>query len=109
MIEVIQCLSEPRRLEILTLLRDQEMAAGEIADHFAGTRQATSHHLKLLERAELVSVRSIGTRRIYRANREGLRPLREFLENFWAGKLARLKQTVEANDAPTPRSSDARH
>ena len=96
MLEVLQALADPRRLEILTLLRDRELTAGEIAQRFVGTRQATSHHLRILHEAQVLTVRTEGTRRYYRANGEALRELRDFLDSFWREKLVSLKHAVES-------------
>jgi DNA-binding transcriptional ArsR family regulator len=92
----IDAIAEPRRREILHLVRDQEMAAGRIAAHFDVTRQAVSQHLRILHDAGLVSERRDGTRRIYRARPEGLAELRSFLDEFWSERLEALRREVEA-------------
>ena len=94
----IEAIVEPRRREILRLVRDQEMTAGRIAAHFDVTRQAISQHLRVLHGAGLVSERRDGTRRIYRVRPEGLVELRAFLDDFWSGRLERLKREVEAEE-----------
>jgi DNA-binding transcriptional ArsR family regulator len=91
----IQALAEPRRREILELIRDGELTAGEIASGFDVSRPAISQHLGVLKEAGLVSERREGTRRFYRARPEGLRELREFLEGFWAFSLDKLKREAE--------------
>ena len=92
---VIQALSEPRRREILQLVRDRELPAGEIAAGFDVTRPAISQHLTVLRNAGLVSERREGTRRLYRARPEGLAELRSFLDGFWEDRLERLKLAAE--------------
>ena len=92
---VVQALSEPRRREILRLVRDRERAAGEIAAHFDVTRPTVSQHLTLLKNAGLISERREGTRRLYRARPEGLAELRSFLDGFWEDGLERLKAAAE--------------
>ena len=59
------------------------------------SRPAVSHHLKLLKTAGLVRDRAEGTRRIYRANPDGLAELRAQLDRFWNQSLANFKQLVE--------------
>ena len=93
----IDAIAEPRRREILGLVRDRELAAGEIAAHFDVTRQAVSQHLRNLRDAGLVSERRDGTRRIYRARPEGLAELRAFLDDFWGAHLEVLKREVETH------------
>jgi DNA-binding transcriptional ArsR family regulator len=91
----LKALAEPRRRAILTLVRDEELSAGEIARQFDVTRPAISQHLGVLKEAGLVSERRDGTRRFYRARPEGLRELQRFLEQFWKEGLQRLKEAAE--------------
>ncbi len=95
---VLQAIAEPRRREIMMLIRTNELASGDIAAHFDVTRPAISQHLQVLTTAGLVSVRKDGTRRIYQARPEGLADLRAFLESFWDNRLLRLKQAAEAEE-----------
>jgi DNA-binding transcriptional ArsR family regulator len=95
---VLQAIAEPRRREILMLIRTSELASGEIAAHFDVTRPAISQHLQVLTAAGLVNVRKDGTRRLYQARPEGLTDLRAFLESFWDDRLLRLKQEAEAEE-----------
>jgi DNA-binding transcriptional ArsR family regulator len=92
---VLHALGEPRRLEILRLVRDRELPAGAIAERFDVTRPAISQHLTVLKRAGLVSERRDGARRLYRARPEGLAELRDFLDGFWASRLEQLKVAAE--------------
>jgi DNA-binding transcriptional ArsR family regulator len=92
---VVQAISEPRRREILRLVRDRELSAGEIAARFEVTRPAISQHLTVLKNAGLVSERRAGTRRLYRARPEGLAELQSFLDGFWEVGLERLKTAAE--------------
>ena len=91
----IQALAEPRRREILQLIRDHEMTAGAIASGFDVSRPAISQHLGVLKEAGLVTERREGTRRFYRARPEGLKELKEFLEGFWTFSLQQLKREAE--------------
>lgn len=93
-----RAIAEPRRRQILALVRDGELTAGEIAAHFEVTRPAVSQHLTVLKEAGLVSERRDGTRRIYRARPEGLVELRTFLEAFWDQRLASLKLEAERRE-----------
>ena len=95
---VVHAISDPRRREILELVRHQEVAAGEIAARFDVTRPAISQHLTVLKKAGLVSERRQGTRRLYRARPEGLVELRSFLDGFWEDRLDRLKLAAEQEE-----------
>jgi DNA-binding transcriptional ArsR family regulator len=97
--EQLRALAGARRRQILELVRDRELSAGQIADHFEVTRPAISQHLTVLKSAGLVAERRDGTRRIYRANPSGFAGLLQFIERFWVTGLARLKTEAEAEAA----------
>lgn len=94
----LKAIAAPRRLQILALVRDGELSAGEIAAQFEVTRPAVSQHLNVLKEAGLVSERRNGTKRLYRARPEGLAPLRAFLEEFWEPRLETLKREAEREE-----------
>ena len=97
--DVIGAIVEPRRREILSLVRYTEMPAGEIAARFGDvTRPAISQHLRVLKEAGLLSERRDGTRRLYRARPEGLASLREFLDAFWDERLEVLRYEAESEE-----------
>ena len=94
----LKALAEPRRREILKLVRNRERTASEIATHFPISRPAISQHLRTLEDAHLVSVRIDGTRRWYRARPEGLGELRRWVESMWTDNLRDLKRAAEREE-----------
>ena len=94
----LQAIAQPRRREILRLIKDREMTSGTIASHFDVTGPAVSQHLAVLREAGLVSERREGTKRIYRIRREALVELRAFLEEFWDDRLDRLGLEAEAEE-----------
>jgi len=96
-VEAARALAEPRRRDILRLVRDEEQSAGAIASHFDVSRPAISQHLGVLKSAGLLDERRDGTRRLYRVRPEGFAELREFLDDFWGEGLARLKSAAEAD------------
>jgi DNA-binding transcriptional ArsR family regulator len=96
--EVFRALAEPRRRQILRLVTHFELAAGEIAGTFEVSRTAVSQHLTVLKNAGLLDERRDGTRRLYRARREGLAALRGYLEDMWSESLDVARALVE-NDA----------
>jgi DNA-binding transcriptional ArsR family regulator len=95
----LHALAEPRRREILALVREDELSAGEIASRFPVSWPAISQHLGVLKGAGLVAERREGTRRLYRARPEGLVELRDYLDAFWAAGLDRLKREAEREEA----------
>ena len=52
--QTLRALADPTRREILTLLRQKKLSAGEICDHFSVTGAAVSRHLSVLKEADLV-------------------------------------------------------
>lgn len=108
--EIFRALQTPRRRDILRLVWDHEMSAGEIYRRQRNvTFGAISQHLRVLERSGLVRKRDEGTFRYYAANKENVGPLREFLEEMWNSSLYRLKIHAELEEARRgPRSRKRR-
>lgn len=52
--DTFKALSDPTRREILNLLKDGPMAAGDIVEHFQMTGATISHHLSILKSAGLI-------------------------------------------------------
>lgn len=52
---VFKALNDPIRREILELLKESDMNAGEIADRFDISKPSISHHLDILKQAGLVT------------------------------------------------------
>ncbi len=96
--DALRAIAEPRRREILWLVRMREMPAGEIAAHFAVTRPAISQHLRVLRDAGLIVERREGTHRYYRASPDGLAQLKSELAWLWDDRLARIKALAEAEE-----------
>ena len=65
---IFRALNDPTRREILKLLRDRDMTAGEIAQQFEMTKPSISHHLDILKQAGLVSATKKGQFIIYSLN-----------------------------------------
>ena len=93
---MLRALADPRRREIIHLVRFNERSAGEIASHFDVSRPAISQHLTVLRQAGLVTERRSGNHRLYRARPEALTELRAYIEQFWTDHLDRLKTAAEA-------------
>ena len=65
---VWSALSDATRREILTMLRDGDMTAGEIADRFALSKPTVSHHLNILKQAGLITGEKRAQTITYRLN-----------------------------------------
>lgn len=98
--KVIEALTSPIRREILSLIWDRELPAGQIAGTFDVTKPTVSQHLGVLRQAGLVTCRVAGTSRRYRAKREVLRGLHAALGD--SGKW------VNADGIPERDLADAR-
>lgn len=97
-VEVFEAIAQPTRREILRLLTDGELSAGEVARRFDVTQPAISQHLKVLRETGLVTQRREATRRLYRIRREGLGDLHGFLTELLPSGLEKLKQAAEAEE-----------
>jgi DNA-binding transcriptional ArsR family regulator len=97
--EQIRALAHPGRRAMLRLVWDAERPATELAETAGLSKSATSQHLKLLRDAGLVTVRTDGNRRLYRADLGRVAEVAAFLDAFWAEPLARLKRAAEPGGA----------
>jgi DNA-binding transcriptional ArsR family regulator len=100
----IAALSNPRRREILRLVWTAERSAGDIAKAFDVSWPAVSQNLRVLKEAGLITERRVGTSRMYRADREALRPLESYLRGMWSRNVDRLRLLAEAEERRTSKS-----
>lgn len=84
-----------RRAILARLVKEGPLPVGELAREFPMSRPAISQHLRVLKRANLVTDRAHGTRRLYAVNPEALAALRTYFERFWTEALAAFKRRVE--------------
>ena len=78
---VFKAISDPTRREILKLLNDKDLSAGEIAEHYDISKPALTKHLNILREAELVSSEKQGNFVIYSIN---VTVLQQALSGFMA-------------------------
>jgi DNA-binding transcriptional ArsR family regulator len=91
---ILDAIVSPRRREILRLVWDRELSAGEIASRFEISWPAVSQNLGVLLKAGLVTERREANRRFYRAKPQALGSLRAAVEEMWAQDLGRLQRAV---------------
>ena len=92
----LAAVASPRRREILRLIWDHEVAAGEIHRAMPDvTFGAVSLQLRALSQAGLVTSRAERQHRYYRADREACGPIGQLLEQAWGDALWRLKLLAE--------------
>jgi DNA-binding transcriptional ArsR family regulator len=95
---VFEVLAEPRRRQILDLLRTDEHAVNELAEALGLPQPTVSKHLRTLREAGLVAVRSDAQRRLYRLRIEPLRELDGWLAPYrqlWEKRLDALEQHLD--------------
>ncbi|MFI9559627.1 ArsR/SmtB family transcription factor [Nonomuraea endophytica] len=86
-------LADPTRRAILARLRAGEATVSELAEPFAMSQPAISKHLKVLERAGLISRGRDAQRRPCRLEARPLKEATDWLENyrdFWQESYQRL-------------------
>lgn len=94
--EQLDAMVDPRRRQILQLLKTREMPAGEIAAQFSDiSRPAVSQHLRVLRDSKLVRDRRVGTSRLYRTDPAGMDDVRRYFSEFWDDRIERLKSEAE--------------
>ncbi|TYP91706.1 transcriptional regulator, ArsR family [Fodinibius salinus] len=65
---LFKALSDPTRRNILQMLQDRDLSAGEIANEFDISKPSISHHLDILKQAELISGERDGQFILYSIN-----------------------------------------
>jgi len=79
---VFKALNAPTRREILELLKEKEMTAGEIAEQFNMSWPSISHHLDLLKQAKLVEAEKEGQYIYYSLNTTVLDEILKWVMQF---------------------------
>jgi len=99
--DTFAALADPTRRAILTRLADGEATVNELAEPFPITVQAVSKHLKVLERAGLITRGRSAQLRPSRLHGARLGEAVEWLETyrpFWQERLDRLDERLQAPD-----------
>ena len=65
---IFKALNDPTRRQILELLQERDMTAGEIVERFSISCPSISHHLDLLKQAKLVTAEKDGQYVYYSLN-----------------------------------------
>jgi DNA-binding transcriptional ArsR family regulator len=105
-------LADPTRRAILSRLASGEASVNELAQPFAMSLPAVSKHLKVLERAGLISRGRDAQRRPRRLEAKPLAEATEWLERyrrFWEGNFRRLDALLdELQNDPSKRGPTKR-
>lgn len=103
MASTFEVLAEPRRREILDLLRASERPVGDLVERLQLTQPAVSKHLKVLREAGLVEVRQDAQRRWYRLRAEPLAEIDAWLAPYrrmWDASLDALERHLDSMEEP---------
>jgi DNA-binding transcriptional ArsR family regulator len=101
MASTFEVLAEPRRREILDLLRDGERLVGDLVDRLDLAQPTVSKHLKVLRGAGLVEVRQDAQRRWYRLRPGPLAEIDAWLAPYrrmWTESLDALERHLDTMD-----------
>lgn len=96
--DVFNAIAEPRRRDILALLRTGERPVAALSDELGMTQSGASKHLRVLREVGLVSDRREGKQRLYALDAGGLRAVHEWtggFERFWSESFDRLDAYVQ--------------
>ena len=99
---VMRALADPTRRSLFERLAStEEITVGELTRGSGVTQGAVSQHLKALKKAGLVTERPEGRNSFYRAQREGLEPMVEWMTRyavFWSDRLSVLDRLLREDD-----------
>lgn len=96
--DVFNAIAEPRRRDILTLLRSGDRPVTEVSEALGMTQPGASKHLRVLREVGLVYDRRQGKQRVYGLDGRGLRAVHEWtggFEQFWNESFDRLDAYVQ--------------
>lgn len=97
---LLDAISEPTRRTIVERLVDQPAAVSDLARGLPITRSAVSQHLQVLKSVGLVTVRAVGTRRVYAVDPDALAILRAYFDSFWTRSLTAFREAAEQPEQP---------
>lgn len=89
--DVFKAIADPTRREILRLLRNEEMNAGEVAAQFDMTKPTMSHHFSVLKAAGLITSRREGQTIWYSLNTTVLEDVLAWTVDLAQGKQREKK------------------
>ena len=84
--KVLEAISDPSRRKILDLLKQGEMSAGQLGEHFDISAPSLSHHLSKLKSADLVITTRRGQNIYYAINTSVFEDAAQLIIAFFQGK-----------------------
>lgn len=83
---VMKAISDPKRLQIVSMLREEELGAGSLLAAFEITQPTLSHDMHILVQSGLVKERRIGKNVLYSLDREAVSTFLETLDSVVQGE-----------------------
>ncbi len=102
--DVWEAMSDKTRREILAMLKERDLSAGEIAERFNLTKATVSHHLSVLKSARLVDTEKRAQTIIYSLNMTVFQSFLLTVNNFFADKNFKGSTQAKAEESPSVRS-----
>jgi DNA-binding transcriptional ArsR family regulator len=97
--DVFNAIAEPRRREIIGILKDgREWAVNDVVVRVKMAQPAVSKHLGVLRKVGVVTVVKRGQHRLYRLEAAQLKPIHDWVktyERYWSHQLSRIKERAE--------------
>lgn len=96
--DAFNAVAEPRRRQILDLLRSGERPVNHLVDALGLAQPQVSKHLRVLREVGVVDVREDGRRRLYRLNGRALKPIHDWVRGYertWSERFDALDTVLE--------------
>ncbi|MEV6441486.1 MULTISPECIES: metalloregulator ArsR/SmtB family transcription factor [unclassified Amycolatopsis] len=96
--DTFNAVAEPRRRQILDVLRDGERSVGDLVDLLGLAQPQVSKHLRVLREVGAVDVRGDGRQRLYRLNGAALKPIHDWVKRYertWAERFDLMDDVLE--------------
>lgn len=94
---IFSSLADPTRRDIFQRVTGSEQTISEIAEHYKMSFAAISKHLKILEKAKLISKRKNGRQQLVMAEPATLRSIEDYLvwhEQLWNNRFDALEKLL---------------
>lgn len=92
--DAFQAIADSSRRQILLLLSKDSLTINALAENFDMSRPAVSKHVKVLNKAGLISIQDIGRERYCILRQEGFNELQawiNYFDDFWENRLKKLE------------------
>lgn len=96
--DVFKAIADPTRRSIISLLMVHAMTPNALAEHFDGSRQAISKHIKMLTECQLLRQELSGREIYYHFNAKKLKEVDKWLEPFrvlWNTRFNQLDEVLK--------------